>query len=129
MENCIYCGKMTSTSIRVEELGKYAPVCKECREKKKKERIENDLKGVQRADDFKHWKKEDMSEAFWIHLGKYQKHPNKKSLNIIYRAWLWAVHDDHGLANSFHNALKWCGLDLNIEIDRDDLPEDFKEEE
>jgi hypothetical protein len=27
-------------------------------------------------------------------------------------AYSWAMHADHGLSNSFHNALKWAKIDI-----------------
>lgn len=120
---CYFCGEHTITSRYCKETEGYVPICDDCEDRRDRAKIEEQLKSVHRASDFKDWKKRDMSEAFWIHLGKYQKHPNKHSLAIIRRAYLWACHDDHGLSNSFYNAMKWCKLDLSTESERTDLPE------
>lgn len=97
--------------------------CSNCKTKFDQADIEKRLIKVERACDFKDWESSDMSEAFWIHLGRYQKHPNRYSLSIMLRALMWAYHADHGLSNSFDNALKWCGIDWVKEKNRDDLPE------
>ena len=60
----------------------------------------------------KTWDHGDMSELFWIHLGRYVKEPNPESLNYMDMAYRWACHDSHGLSNSFSHALKWAGIDL-----------------
>lgn len=122
-EPCVYCGKGTYTSIFVKDLGKYAPVCTECRDRMERERIDQALTDVKSASDFSTWKMSDMSEAFWTHLIRYQKHPNKRSLGVIQMAFLWACHADHGLSNSFSHAMKWCDIDLSEER-RKTLPED-----
>lgn len=123
MDNCVYCGAQSYSSSYVKEMGGYVVLCKLCRKKLKQKDIEEKLKDVSRASDFKSWSKEDMSEAFWIHLGKYQKAPNRESLVVMYRALLWAHHDDHGLSNSFSHALEWCGINIDVEWERKDLPE------
>ena len=127
MENCEFCGKKTHTLCFNENLGRYAHTCRECREKQYEEKVEAKAETVQRPADFKTWSKQDMSEAFWLHLGRYKKKPNRKSLNVMYTALLWAYHDDHGLSNSFKHALKWCGIDLYAEMEREDLPETAEE--
>lgn len=30
-------------------------------------------------------------------------------------SYAWACHDNHGLSNSFKNAMKWAGVDLRKE--------------
>lgn len=57
--------------------------------------------------DFREWEHRDLSELFWFHIGHYTKNPNEHSLRIMERAFLWAVHDNNGLANSFLHAFKW----------------------
>lgn len=98
-------------------------LCEKCKDKFDRENIQERLTDVKQACDFRDWKSADMSEAFWIHLGEYQKRPNRYSLNIMLRALYWAHHADHGLGNSFENALKWCGIDWVKEKKRTDLPE------
>lgn len=85
--------------------------------------IEDRLECITKSSDFKSWSKEDFSESFWIILAHYQKHPNRKDLNMLWTIFCWACHDDHGLSNSFRHALQWCKIDLNVESDREDLPE------
>ena len=131
MGKCVICGKETNSVKTDKENNSLKFLCVSCEvEEKKREKrnvIEENLKSVNAASDFKEWKKEDLSEAFWIHLGRYQKMPNRRSLEIMYRAYMWAVHDDHGLSNSFSNALKWCGINILKEINREDLPESWEE--
>ena len=64
-------------------------------------------KDTKRPSDFREWKHRDLSELFWSHLGTYSRSPNEHSLRIMERAFLWAVHDNNGLANSFLHAFKW----------------------
>lgn len=120
---CFYCGKPAYTSFLIKDIGRYEEVCPDCMREKRREFITEKLSSVKGPRDFSTWKKEDMSEAFWLHLIKYQKHPNKYSLSVMRTALLWAFHDDHGLSNSFTHAMEWCGIDLFKEIARDDLPD------
>lgn len=122
MGTCIRCGNWSNTLRKLKGMDKYDYLCDKCNNNIYMERIESDLENVSKPVDFKSWEKRDMSEAFWIHLGKYKKCPNQKSLDVIYTAYLWACHDDHGLSNSFRHAMKWCGIDLLTEIRRKDLP-------
>ena len=122
--SCVFCGKKSFTSIWIDEHGCYETVCSECMTKREHIKIEKELQKINCASDFKSWKKEDMSEAFWMHLIEYQKRPNKRSLSIMRTAYLWACHDDHGLSNSFYNALNWCGIDFFVEQKRTDIPEE-----
>jgi hypothetical protein len=110
---CEICKKATwsATSYRKCNI-RYDTVCWDCHDKLEAERIGKMCDTITEAADFKGQSKSDLSECFWTHLGIYQKHPNKKSFNLLKRAWLWAVHDDHGLANSFHHALEWVGIDI-----------------
>lgn len=125
---CEFCGKHTRSYSRKWIDGNPFIICDECQKKEKAEKIERDLEAVKNPEDFKTWKKADMSEAFWVHLGRYKKKPNKRSLEVMYVALLWAYHDDHGLSNSFSHALKWCGIDLFAEQQRKDLPETDKDD-
>ena len=123
-DKCELCGSTERIFRRYsEEYRKKLYLCPECRKKCKTTDIENKLVNVKTVDGFKGWSSEDLSEAFWIHLGKYQKRPNRYSLNIMIRALLWAAHADHGLSNSFSNALEWCNIDWGKERKRTDLPE------
>lgn len=110
---CEVCKKAawSTTSYRKGNI-KYSAVCDDCYDKLEEERISKMCDSITEAADFKSATKADLSEAFWTHLGIYQKRPNKKSFKILQNAWLWAVHDDHGLANSFTHALKWVGVDI-----------------
>ena len=120
---CEFCGGYTYTKQFVKKVGRSAYICDDCLEKFEQEEVSDKLKAVQKTEHFKTWSKEDLSEAFWLHLGIYKKHPNRRSLNILEMAFHWACHDDHGLANSFNHAMKWCGIDLYTEFERKDLPE------
>jgi recombinational DNA repair protein (RecF pathway) len=119
MSSCSHCGTTKATTWTTFER---KVVCWECWEKLRKEKILMAGDGIKQTSDFKDWDMGDMSELFWLHLGKYQKNPNKKSLSLMYSAFLWACHADHGLSNSFDNALKWCKIDLFSELQRTDLP-------
>ena len=126
---CEVCGAYPRSYTQISENGQSRIVCTDCVRKLKASKIERDLKAVKEPKDFATWAKADMSEAFWVHLGRYKKKPNKRSLEIMYVALLWAYHDDHGLSNSFNHALKWCGISIHREQMRNDLPETDKEEE
>lgn len=123
MAKCIYCGNDTCSYSFVKEKDGYYPVCGECKRKKYSESVDARLPSVTNPRDFRSWTKEDMSEAFWLHLGRYARHPNRYSLSVIGMAFRWACHDDHGLSNSFANAMRWCGIDLFTEESRTDLQE------
>lgn len=122
---CDLCKKPSWSGYCIIYDGKSVTVCGECNDKIERDRIDEKLKDVTEACDFKNWKMRDMSEAFWMHLARYKKCPNRKSLQIMNRALLWAVHADHGLSNSFYHALDWVGLNLHKELKREDLPEDL----
>lgn len=123
MNYCNDCGKKAISMSFSKKDNAYIFLCDECRQKRRNDEIEERLKKVTQAYDFKDWTPKDMSEAFWIHLGIYQKRPNKYSLNVMSRAFAWACHDNHGLSNSFSHALKWCGIDMYSERKKD-LPEE-----
>lgn len=108
MNYCADCEKPTYTMW-----GKYNTyLCDECYEKRCQKELDKKSKSLTETADFKEWKNSDMSELFWMNLGKYVKEPNERSLEIIYMAYMWACHDNHGLANSFSHALKWAKIDL-----------------
>ena len=123
MAKCDMCKKETYGRIGADVNGKHMMLCSECYNKNKYETIERRLEKVERPFHFKDWDHGDMSDAFWLHLGRYQKHPNQKSLSVMKNAWYWACHDSHGLSSSFTHALDWCGIDLFAELERKDLPE------
>lgn len=110
MKRCDWC-RQPITYFSIGHNGKtYCDI--DCRNAAKREEIEIAAEGIERASDFKDWSKRDLSEVFWIHLGKYIKNPNQYSLSIIQRAYSWATHDDHGLSNSFKHALDWAKIDI-----------------
>lgn len=84
-----------------------------------REKLLQDGEKVKQISDFSEWSNKDMSELFWLHASIYAKNPNEHSLRIMDRAWLWACHDNHGLANSFLNAIKWItgGRDFYDELE------------
>jgi hypothetical protein len=107
---CDWCGNpITESSIHC----RYGTLCSsECYEFARQHEVENAGININKPADFKEWESSDMSELFWIHLGKYMKHPNRYSLNIMQNALCWANHDNHGLSNSFRHALKWAKIDI-----------------
>lgn len=109
MEKCVDCGEHAYTRYG----GTY--LCKDCRKRREQERIIKKSETLISPGDFKTWDSGDMSELFWIHLGRYVKEPNAESIKYMTMAFLWACHDNHGIANSFRNALKWAGIDLFTE--------------
>lgn len=106
--NQLYCQKCKKP---VNQIIGNRPICDNCLEKEYIETLRRKETEIKKAEDFKVWRLEDMSELFWIHLGLYQKNPNTKSLTIMRAAYNWAVHESKGLANSFHHALKWAGIE------------------
>lgn len=121
---CYICKKEICGS-RLETIdGKLVDICSECSKKRRYATIETNLQSVEKPYHFKDWDHGDMSDAFWLHLGRYQKHPNQKSLSVMKNAWFWACHASHGLSSSFTHALDWCGIDLFKELKRTDLPEE-----
>ena len=123
MSKCDMCNKETWSRISADVNGKHMMLCSECHEKNHYATIETNLQSVEKPYHFKDWDHGDMSDAFWLHLGIYNKRPNKKSLSVMTNAWYWACHASHGLSSSFSHALKWCGIDLFAELERKDLPE------
>lgn len=109
---CADCGEETYTSYDG------SPLCDACREKREHARLEDRSETVHTASDFSGWKHRDLSELFWLHLGRYIKDPNEHSLSMMNMAYRWACHDNVGLANSFHNALKWAKIDLYTELEK-----------
>ena len=125
MERCEFCGQITGQRDFVKNVDRRAWVCSKCFKEQEALRISRQLETVERAVDYKPWSKRDLSEAFWTHLGIYVKHPNQRSRQIIYQAFLWVVHDDKGLANSFSHAFQWAKIDIHEELERTDLPETY----
>ena len=112
MESCSKCGKPTHTFVG-NGLGGY--LCLECRDKQRQEKVLEKAKSLTKCSDFKQWDSGDMSELFWIHLGRYVKEPNPESIYYMELAYRWACHDNHGISNSFSHAMKWAGIDLMAE--------------
>lgn len=106
---CEDCGEYTHTCYGDVHL------CEKCYDKREQERIIEQSEGLKETSDFAQWDSGDMSELFWIHLGRYVKEPNAESIKYMTMAFYWACHDNHGIANSFSNALKWAGIDLFAE--------------
>lgn len=115
MAQCVDCGGYTYT-IWGDSNDAY--LCWDCHHKRKQAKIIEQSKSLTQCSDFKTWDSGDMSELFWIHLGRYVKEPNPESLKYMDMAYRWACHDSHGLANSFSNALKLAGIDLYAEMDK-----------
>lgn len=121
--SCYFCKAINTTTTLLID-GKKETVCWNCYKAHKNDDIEKRLKDIKNTSDFSGWDMRDMSEAFWMHLGKYQQRPNKKSLNILRLAYGWACHADHGLSNSFRHALDWCRIKFSQENKRTDLAEE-----
>lgn len=115
MAHCTDCHVYTYTHY-----AKYGniPLCAECAAKRNQAEIEEKSKSLQKASDLAAWSHSDMSELFWMHLGRYIKSPNEHSLHMMIMAKRWANHDNHGLANSFEHALKWAKIDLYAEEEK-----------
>ena len=112
MGRCKDCGEYTTTLC--SSYG-YVELCDQCAHKRDQSRIAQSAQSVKEPCDFESWDSGDMSELFWMHLGKYVKEPNAESCRYMMLAFHWACHDNHGIANSFDNALKWAGIDLFAE--------------
>ena len=112
---CVDCGKYTYTIH-----SKYGSValCDECASKRRHAELEEKSAEVHKASDFSCWGHDDISELFWVHLGRYIKEPNEHSTTLMLMAFRWACHDNKGLANSFSNALKWAKIDLYAEHEK-----------
>ena len=123
MSVCNRCQRETNSRTGYTVDNQHMYVCDNCYDELERHRIDEICKTITGPDSFQGHSKSDLSECFWTHLGIYAKHPNQKSFHIVLRAYLWAVHDDKGLANSFHHAMKWIGIKWwnmpdNLPIDR-----------
>lgn len=110
---CIDCGKYTYTTYHG-----IGALCPACAKQRTQNRILEDSKSVVNCESFKNWDSGDMSELFWIHLGRYVKEPNQESINMMYMAYMWACHTSHGISNSFRHALEWAKIDIYAEHSR-----------
>ena len=112
---CVDCGKPSYKTF-----GRFGDqrLCDECYDRRLKLSIIERGKEVTKSADFESWDSGDMSELFWIHLGRYVKEPNQESIECMWLAYLWACHSSHGLSNSFRNAMRWAKIDLYAERDR-----------
>lgn len=119
MGKCVDCGGHADTMY-----GRYdnAYLCSECANKRNQEKILEKSQTLTSCEDFKTWDSGDMSELFWIHLGRYVKNPNAESLEMMRMAYSWACHSSHGIANSFRHALQWAKVDIWAEeCDKDGI--------
>lgn len=109
---CADCGGYTCTSYT-----KYDGValCDKCYKQRYQNELNERSTRLTKPSDLSAWKSSDMSELFWMHLGKYVKEPNEYSLALMSMAYRWACHDNHGLANSFSNAMRWAKINLYTE--------------
>lgn len=112
---CVDCGKYTYS---INEKYGYIPLCDDCADKRLQAELDEKSRSIQKASDFSEWRHGDMSELFWMHLGKYVKEPNEHSVTLMLMAFRWTCHDNQGLANSFRNALKWAKIDLYAEQEK-----------
>ena len=87
---CEFCGGYTYTRRFVKQVGETVPICDDCEDKLKANEIAEKLTDVQKTEHFSSWSAKELSDAFWLHLGIYKKHPNKRSLKIIEMAFHWA---------------------------------------
>lgn len=112
---CSDCGDRTDTIYT-----RYGsiPLCDSCYKNREQARLDEKSRNIKQASDFSEWRHRDMSELFWIHLGKYIKEPSEHSLSLLRMAYLWACHDNVGLANSFFHALQWAKIDLHKEMEK-----------
>lgn len=113
MAQCIDCGGATNTYY-----SKIGPLCDHCYQKRDEDRLEHQAKKLSECSDFKTWTMRDMSELFWLHLGRYVKEPNAESFRYMEMAYRWACHADHGLSNSFNHAMRWANIDMFTECER-----------
>ena len=81
-------------------------------------KLEERAQSIQKSSDFKSWEHDDMSELFWFCLGRYIKKPTERDLQLMRMAYLWAVHANRGLANSFFHALRWAGINYYEELEK-----------
>ena len=79
---CDFCNNLAWLIERKKINGEYVNICSECDKKIHNDEIEQNLSVVTNARDFKNWDSSDLTDAFWMHLGRYKNHPNKKSLKI-----------------------------------------------
>lgn len=112
---CADCGE--NTYVTYSSYGSI-PLCDSRYERREHKKLEEKSVEIKDVTDFAGWKHRDMSELFWLHLGKYIKKPNEHSIALMYMAYRWACHDNVGLANSFHHALKWANIDLYGEMEK-----------
>lgn len=112
---CEHCGKDTNT--------RYNGLCEECHKNLNRQRVEKLIETAKKPSDYKEFSADDLSDAFWISLGRYMKHPNKRDLARMYDMFLWACHDSHAQSRNFSHALEWCNIDLWVEGQKD-LPEE-----
>ena len=115
MSKCYICGK--DSSVFYSYVGG-KDVCPECHKVQEEERVLRQADGITHPSGFREWGGHDLSELFWIHLGRYKKEPNPESLKYMEMAFRWACHADHGLSSSFYHAMKWAGIDLYTEWKR-----------
>lgn len=110
MDTCVDCGNQTNTYYGRECL------CPDCRKKRRQAEIIKQSGALRKPKDLEPWSGRDMSELFWLHLGRYVKEPNPESLRYMELCYCWACHADHGLSNSFRNAMNWAHIDLYTEF-------------
>ena len=108
---CEDCGEYTHTCYGNVHL------CENCYEKRERERIIEQSKELKETSDFETWDSGDTSpeenpkEAISFLAARL----DAESIKYMTMAFYWACHDNHGIANSFSNALKWAGIDLFAE--------------
>lgn len=106
---CNICGAKANTTY-MEYGGKI--MCDNCYKQVRDNDILKRSQMLQKCSDLQSWSGEDMSQLFWIHLGKYIKEPNEESKAYMRMVYNWACHANHALSNSISNALKWAKIKL-----------------
>ena len=66
---------------------------------------------IKKANEFKGCSHKEIADFFWNELGSYVKNPMFQTLQNMKYAYLLSIHDDHELAKTFEDAMKWSGIE------------------
>ena len=122
---CKICRKTITVGTAIKNQNKFIIVCDDCLTTKNIE--------TPKSYTSKDWLKilklrkqiaKNASKTFWLHLCKYNKRPNRKSLDIIFESYMWAFYKHHNLYKSFSKALNYLNINVYAERGRTDLPKE-----
>ena len=95
----------------------YDILCSDCYNELVEKR---DIKTVEQlnTDEVHELNPEQIVKNFVKYFAEYQKNPNLKTLDALWRIRCWACHEDHTASTTIHEIMKWQKFDFATEFEK-----------